>query len=235
MQERLQKILAQATKLSRRAAEEAISKGFVKVNGQVVTKLGTKADPGKDHVSLHGKSVRPIRQRVYIAFNKPKNTMVTKSDPEERPLIWDRLHPDMKELLNSAGRLDFDSEGLLILTNDGELIHRLTHPKSEVWKSYYVKVSGVPSNDNVAKIKTGVRLEDGVTLPAKLELLRSNEKHAYFEISIREGRNRQIRRMFAAIGHPVSKLRRTAIGPIKIGSLKPGEYRHLTRKEIKML
>src|SRR3989338_11521112 len=172
LQVRLQKILAQATSLSRRAAEAAIKDGKVRVGGVVVTKLGTKADPWRDRITFLGKPVRVTKQRIYIAFNKPRNTIVSKSDPEERPLIWDRLPTDMKDALNSAGRLDFDTEGLIILTNDGELIYKLTHPSSDIWKTYYAKVSGVPDGVKLESLKRGIKLTDGVTRPARVDILR---------------------------------------------------------------
>jgi len=231
MQLRLQKILAQGTDLSRRAAEEAISEGKVKVNGIVVTKLGSKADPAKDRISLSGKPVKMFTKKIYIAYYKPRNTIVSKSDPEDRPLIWDRLPKEMRELLNSAGRLDFDSEGLLILSNDGDLIYKLTHPSCKVWKKYFVKVSGIPSDEAIKELQDGVLLDDGMTEPAKVKMLKSTEKNAAIEISIREGRNRQIRRMCDKIGHSVMKLRRVEIGEIKVGNLKAGEWRYLTKKE----
>lgn len=231
MKERLQKILARATELSRRSAEEAIRSGLVKLNGVVVTKMGTLADPDKDKITIEGRPVKPIRQKIYIAFNKSRNTIVSKSDPEGRPTIWDRLHPEMKDILNSAGRLDFDSEGLIVLTNDGQLIYKLTHPSCEIWKTYYVKVSGHVSAEDMNKLRQGILLEDGMTFPSKVNFLRKTEKYSCYEISIKEGRNRQVRRMFAFIGHPVVRLRRTAIGLIKIGTLKIGEWRYLNKKE----
>lgn len=231
MQERLQKILAQGTKLSRRAAENAIRDGLVRVNGVVVTRLGSKADPDNDKITYNGRPVRIAGQKIYILFNKPRNVIVSKTDPEGRETIWDRLNPGMKDTLNSAGRLDYDSEGALLLTNDGILINKLTHPSQEIWKTYYVKVSGHPTDEKMAKLRGGILLEDGMTLPAKVNFLRRTEKHTCYEISIKEGRNRQIRRMFRAIGHPVQRLRRTAIGMIRLGSLKPGEWRYLSRKE----
>ncbi|OGQ47816.1 MAG: hypothetical protein A3I09_02960 [Deltaproteobacteria bacterium RIFCSPLOWO2_02_FULL_47_10] len=232
MQQRLQKILAQATSLSRRSAEDAIKKGLVRLNGCVVTRLGTKADPAVDRITLEGKQVRPLGQKIYIAFNKPRGALVSKSDPEGKPLIWDKLHSEMKGILNSAGRLDFDSEGLLILTNDGQLIFKLTHPSSDIWKTYHVKVSGLPDMEKVKGLREGIMLTDGKTKPAKVTLLRKTEKNSFFIISIREGRNRQVRRMFSKIGHPVSQLRRMAVGQIELGNLKPGQWREINKKEL---
>jgi len=232
MKIRLQKILASATNLSRRSAEDAIRNGSVKVNGEVVIKLGTKADPEKDRITLDGKPVRPAGRKIYVAYNKPRNVIVSKRDELDRPTIWYRLHKDMRTLLNSAGRLDFDSEGLLILTNDGELINRLTHPSASIWKSYQVKVRGIVPFAKLEELRNGIKLEDGVTLPAKVSLIRTTDRNATYEISIQEGRNRQVRRMFDAVGHPVMRLRRVAIGLIKLGTLKAGLWRYLNKKEL---
>ncbi|MBI2092285.1 MAG: rRNA pseudouridine synthase [Deltaproteobacteria bacterium] len=230
--ERLQKILAKSTSLSRRAAEEAIKNGFVSVNGHVVTKLGTKADAIRDKITVSGKIARPVRYNIYIAFNKPRNTIVSKSDPEGRPTIWNRLSTEMKESLNSAGRLDFDSEGLILLTNDGDMINKITHPSGKVSKTYLVKTSGIPDESGLKALKEGIVLEDGKTQPAAVKIIRKTEKNATLEISIREGRNREVRRMFARIGCPVTKLRRISIGTIRLGSLKPGAWRYLAKQEI---
>ncbi len=231
MNQRLQKILAQTTDLSRRAAEKAIKDGLVKVNGKVVTEMGVKADPFKDEIVYKGRAIRAHYPRIYIAFFKPRNTIVSKSDPQERPTIWDRMHKDMAACLNSAGRLDFESEGLLILTNDGEALNRLTHPSHELWKTYYVKVSGIPDEKKLDAMRIGVKLDDGITLPARVKFLKQTENNASIEISIQEGRNRQIRRMLSKLGHMVMKLRRVAIGEIKLGNMKPGEWRYLSKRE----
>jgi pseudouridine synthase len=232
MTQRLQKILAQATDLSRRAAEKAIEEGLVKVNGRVVTKMGVKADPARDEIIYKGRVLRFNFPKIYIAYFKPRNTIVSKSDPEGRPTIWDRLHKDMAACLNAAGRLDFESEGLLILTSDGEALNRLTHPSHELWKTYLVKVSGIPNEKELAAVRDGVRLDDGVTLPARVKLFRSTDKNATLELSIQEGKNRQIRRMMNKLGHMVMKLRRTAIGEMRLGNLRPGEWRYLNKREV---
>lgn len=232
MKMRLQKILAQSTNLSRRAAEEVIKDGLVRVNGTVVTRMGSQADPERDRITLSGKPIKQVRQKIYILFNKPRNVIVSKRDPEGRPLIWDYLPPDMKDILNSAGRLDFDSEGLMLLTNDGNIIYRLTHPSCEIWKTYLVKISGVPNEAAVAKLAGGVKLEEGVTGAARVTVIKKAEKNATLEISIKEGRNRQVRRMLDGVGYPVIRLRRMAIGHLKLGSLKPGRWRVLNKREI---
>ena len=169
--------------------------------------------------------------RTYLAFFKPHNTMVTKSDPEGRPLIWDIL-PGLKEKLNSVGRLDFDSEGLIILTDDGDFINLLTHPRHEVWKTYSARVKGEPSQADLDLLKKGVELSDGPTIPARVRRIDEGGGNALIEISIREGRNRQVRRMFDAIGCPVIRLRRIAIGPVKLGRLTPGKWRTLKSFEV---
>jgi pseudouridine synthase len=232
MQIRLQKILAQGTSLSRRAAEDAIKNGDVQINGTVVTKMGTKADPLKDRIALGGKPIRFIQNSIYIIYNKPRNVIVSKKDELGRPTIWDRLHKDMRSMLNSAGRLDFDSEGLLILTNDGALINKLTHPSASLWKVYQVKVRGIVPFAKLEELRHGVKLDDGVTLPAKVSMLRTTDRNATYEVSIQEGRNRQVRKMFDAVGHPVTKLRRAAIGFIRLGTLKLGAWRYMNKKEL---
>ncbi len=231
---RLQRLIALTTELSRRAAEQAIARGNVSVNGTVVTAMGTTVDPVKDRVRLSGRELRIPEHFVYIAFYKPRRTMVTKSDPEGRPTIWEMLDR-WKGRLNSAGRLDFESEGLIILTNDGSMLNALTHPKHEVWKVYEAKVRGVMDEQAIERLKKGVKLEDGVTLPAEVRAKESADKNSWVEIGIREGRNRQVRRMCEAVGHPVMKLKRISVGPIKLGRMKQGEWRFLNEKELREL
>ncbi|MFN6963750.1 MAG: pseudouridine synthase [Pyrinomonadaceae bacterium] len=233
MQERLQKIIAQAGVASRRGAEELIAGGEVTVNGKVVTELGTKADPEKDHIKVRGRLINPQlgrREKVYILLNKPKGVLSSAADPEGRPLVTDlvkghgRLHP--------VGRLDFNSEGLIILTNDGEFTNLVASSKT-IPKVYEVKVKGLPNDNAVNKLRRGIRLADGFkTAPAKIRELRSTQNNGWFEVTLYEGHNQQIRKMFDAIGHSVVKLRRIAIGPVKDDHLKPGSYRKLTEKEI---
>lgn len=228
---RLQRMIALSSELSRRAAEEAIRRGEVTVNGSVATELGTTVDPSKDHVTLKGQLLKIGIHCHYLAFNKPRGVLVTKGDPHGRPTIWSYLG-DRKKSLNSVGRLDFDSEGLLLLTDDGDLLNRLTHPRHEIWKTYLVRVNGEPDAHDFTRLKEGVMLKDGKTLPAKVCRVDHGDPNALIEISIREGRNRQLRRMFDAIGHPVTRLKRTSIGPVKLGRLKAGEWRPLRHSEL---
>lgn len=228
--QRLQKILSQATDLSRRSAEAAILSGKVKVNGLVITKLPCLVDPSKAKITYLGKRAALFKDRFYVAFNKPKNTIVSKNDPQGRPLIWDYLPKEMKEGLDSAGRLDFDSEGLLILSNDGDFINRLTHPSFEVQKTYHVKVKGQAALEKVNKLVQGVKLEDGIAKAVNARIIKETDNSTWLEIILKEGRNREVRRMCSAIGFPVLKLRRTAVGSIMLGKLKPGKWRFFKRQ-----
>ena len=231
---RLQKVIAQATKLSRRAAEKAIVAGEVTVNGRVVSILGTKIDPLVDRVCLHGHPLNLPERYYYLAFYKPGGLLVTKEDPQDRPTIWEKLS-EWEGILNSAGRLDLNSEGLLLLTNDGELLNKLTHPRHEMRKVYEVKVRGIPTLASINRLQTGVKLEEGKTAPAQVKILRKEKNFSYLEIGIREGRKRQVRRMCKAVGHHVLRLKRVSIGPIKLGKLKSGKWRHLSLKEVAAL
>lgn len=231
---RLQRMIALSSDLSRRAAEEAISRGEVTVNGEVVTALGTTVDPLKDRVELCGNPLKISARRTYLAFFKPRDVLVTKSDPHHRPTIWDQLG-ELKRTLNAVGRLDFESDGLLLLSDDGNFINRLTHPKHEVWKIYHVRVKGVPDAPGMTALANGIELDDGMTLPARVKRLDKGTVNALLEIGIREGRNRQVRRMCDAVGCPVIKLRRVAIGPVQLGRLRPGRHRSLTAEEVEKL
>jgi len=231
MQERLQKILSQAGITSRRAAENLIVSGRVAVNGRTVTVLGTKADPETDRITLDGKPVTIQTRKIYIILNKPSGYVTTMSDPDGRPIVTD-LIKDIPERLFPVGRLDFNTEGLLLLTNDGNWANRLAHPSHEVVKEYMVKVRGNINAEVMAKLANGVKLEDGWTAPAKVELVKMLEKNSWLSISIHEGRYRQVRRMCEAVGLLVARLTRTKYGNLELGTLKPGEYRHLTPTEI---
>jgi len=231
---RLQKMIALATDLSRRAAEEAIAKGEVTVNGKTVTVMGTQVDSATDKVCLKGKPLGLPHRFHYLAFYKPRRVLVTKSDPEGRRTIWYYLET-WKERLNSVGRLDYESEGLLLLTNDGTMLNALTHPRHEIEKVYVVKVKGEPPKEVVEKLTNGVELEDGITLPAKVKVVRKAEANTWIEIHIREGRYRQIRRMCEAVGFPALKLKRVSIGPIRLGQMNAGEWRFLGQKEVGQL
>jgi pseudouridine synthase len=234
--ERLQKILARAGLASRREAERWILEGRVTVNGAVVRKLGTQADPAKDAIKVDGKRVKPAAAPAYYALHKPPGIITTMHDPEKRPdlsRITARLGE--KQRVFPVGRLDFNSSGLLLLTNDGELAQRLTHPRFGVKKVYRVKLSECPDENDLTLVRKGVRLEDGMTAPARIKVVEKLKKNAWVEIEIHEGRNRQVRRMFAALGYFVEKLIRIRVGPVSLGALAPGELRPLSQIEIKAL
>lgn len=234
VKERLQKILSQAGLASRRHAERLIAEGRVKVNGAVVRSLGFRADPQRDHISLDGKLIGKIDSKVYLLLNKPRRCVTTLDDPLGRPTVRDFI-PGEKRMVKPVGRLDFDSEGLLILTNDGDLQQRLTHPRYGIPRTYLVKVRGVPDPAAIRKLSDGIRLEDGVTLPAKARLVEKLKRNAWMRLTVHEGRNKLIKRMCTAISHPVIRLKRIRYGPLALGNLKPGDFRYLTPKEIKEL
>jgi len=240
--ERLQKLLAAAGVASRRAAEAILLEGRVTVNGQVVTELGTKADIEKDHVKVDGKLLKPPARHRYILVNKPRGLVVTRDDPSGRETVYALLKNRVGEPVVPVGRLDADSEGLLLLTNDGALVHKLTHPSGGCRKEYEVKVSGVPTPAQLERLRRGVTLEDGArTAPATIELTETTPErdgaggNAWLKVVLGEGRSRQIRRMFALVGHPVSKLRRVAIGPVRDRKLPPGAWRDLAPEEVRAL
>ena len=238
MGERLQKLIAAAGVASRRHAEELIAAGEVTVNGEVVRVPGTKADPARDHIKVRGRLINPLleaREKTYVLLNKPRGYLTALSDPEGRPLVSE-LVPQSLGRLHPVGRLDFNTEGLLILTNDGELTNHVTSARNHVEKVYEVKVKGVPPEEQVGRLRRGVRLEDGVrTAPAEITKVGETKTNAWFEVTLREGRNQQIRRMFDLIGHSVIKLRRVRIGPITSEGLLIGQWRHLTPAEVKRL
>lgn len=232
--ERLQKILSRAGIASRRQAEELIRTGQVKVNGKVVTELGTKANPHTDRITVKGRTLPFAEPPVYILLHKPVGVVTTLSDPEGRPTVTEYL-PRVRQRVFPVGRLDFHSAGLLLLTNDGELALRLTHPRYGIEKTYRVKVRGIPTGESLRRLSRGIYLEEGKTGPAIIKPVRSSETKCWLEISIREGRKREIRRMCEAIGHPVEKLTRVRMGPLQLGRLIPGESRPLTEQEIRTL
>lgn len=233
MQTRLQKIISQAGVTSRRKAEELIREGRVRVNRKRVTELGSKADPEKDLIEVDGRRIEPHQPRVVILLNKPDGYITSLRDPEGRPTVT-QLVKKIPVRLFPVGRLDYHTEGLLILTNDGELAQKIGHPSKALNKVYHVKVKGVPSEANLMKLRNGILLEGRKTLPAGIRLLESRN-NTWLEVTIREGRQNQIRNMFEAIRHPVQKLRRVAIGTLRDDHLKPGQYRFLTPQEIKRL
>lgn len=233
MAERLQKLIAQAGIASRRGAEEMIRAGEVMVNGEVVTELGSKADPATDYIKVRGKLInQKLREHenVYLLLNKPKGVLSSSADPEGRKLVTEMVKGFGK--LHPVGRLDFNSEGLIILTNDGEFTNLVASSK-KIPKIYEVKVKGLPPAAAINKLRRGVRLEDGFkTAPAEIRELASTEKNGWYEVTLYEGHNQQIRKMFDEIGHSVVKLRRTAIGNLRDPYLRTGSYRKLTPEEI---
>lgn len=233
--ERLQKILAGAGVASRRKCEEMILNGQVQVNGETVTTLGTKADPAVDVITVNGKTIG-AEKKIYIMLNKPKGVITSASDPQGRKIVTDYLK-GISERLYPVGRLDYDTEGLLLLTNDGDFAHLLTHPKHHVPKTYLATVKGVPHGTELDKLKQGIMLEDGMTSPAEVEYydVDPEGKQAVISITIHEGRNRQVRRMFEAIEHPVTKLKRISFGEVYLENLKRGIYRHLSKEEVEGL
>lgn len=237
--ERLQKIIAHAGFASRREAETMIREGRVTVNGRVVTELGSKADPGADHIKVDGKLITRPETHRYILLYKPKEVMTTVEDPQGRRTVID-LVKGVRERIYPVGRLDFHSEGLIILTNDGDLAFKVSHPKHGSVKTYHVKVRGVPEERIVEKLERGITIDGKRTLPCEIDRLKTTGRgddagNSWFEVKLREGRTQQIRKMFQAVGHPVSKLRRVAIGPLSDPRLTPGDYRELTSREVKML
>jgi 23S rRNA pseudouridine2605 synthase len=234
MLERLQKILSKAGLASRREAETMITSGRVAVNGVVVTELGSKADPGHDRISLDGKPVRLKEARLYILLYKPAGYMTTLKDPEGRPVVT-ALLDGIKERVYPVGRLDYNTEGLLLLTNDGDWANGLAHPRHEVEKEYLVKVRGTPSKEQIRQLAEGIDLDEGRTAPARVTLERESEKNSHLSITIHEGRYRQVRRMCEAVGLTVAALKRIRYGFLQLGDLKQGEYRLLTADEAKRL
>lgn len=234
MQERLQKLIAAAGVASRRHAEELITAGRVTVNGETVKELGTKADPEKDHIKVNGKLINPqlqSREKVYVLLNKPKGYLSSVSDPEERPLVTELL-PRSLGRLHPVGRLDFNTEGLLLMTNDGELTNFITAARNRVEKVYEVKVKGLPPDPAIERLRRGIKLEDGTrTAPAKIVKLHETQTNAWYEVLLHQGRNQQVRRMFELIGHSVLKLRRVRIGFLTDENLKPGHWRFLSTAE----
>ena len=229
-QERLQKILSRAGIASRRRAEQLILEGRVMVNGAVVTQLGTKADPEQDHIKINGKRVGAPERPVYLAMNKPKNYVTTVSDPEGRATVMDLLR-GVKARVYPVGRLDYHSEGLLLLTNDGEFAKRIMSPATHVMKTYLVKTNGPLAPEQQEQFRKGVPLGGKRTAPAGLKLIQSADS-PWYEVQLIEGRQNQIRLMFKHFGRLVEKLRRVKEGPLALGSLKPGEFRHLTPGEV---
>jgi 23S rRNA pseudouridine2605 synthase/16S rRNA pseudouridine516 synthase len=241
MQERLHKVLARAGIGSRRQCERLIAQGLVVVNGKTVTDMGTKVDPQKASIKVDGKMVKTdaalrAHNAQYLVLYKPRGVLTTmKPDPEKRSTILDLLPARLKTRIFPVGRLDFNSEGLVLLTNDGELAYRLTHPKFKLPKTYEVKVHGIPTPRILKILSQGVNLEEGRTQPASVRIIRHTRSNAWLSITLHEGKKRQIRRMCAKVRLPVSKLRRISIGPIKLQGLERGKFRYLRPDEVKKL
>jgi 23S rRNA pseudouridine2605 synthase len=231
-EERLQKILARAGVASRRKAETLIVEGRVAVNGKVVAELGAKADFERDHIRVDGKLLHPPGRMVYVALNKPKGVVTTASDPQGRPTVMQFVK--LKERIFPVGRLDYASEGLLLLTNDGELANRITSASAHVPKTYLVKVTGLLEPEEEKRFREGVPLHGRKTAGAGLRLIRKGQ-NPWYEVRLIEGRHHQIREMFKHFGKLVEKLRRVRIGFIELGSMKPGNYRHLLPAEVERL
>ena len=228
---RLQKLLAQSGIASRRRCEELMLAGVVTVDGEVVTRLGTKVDPRTAVVRVDGKRLPPISAHVYLALNKPRGVVSTMSDPEGRRTLSDVV-ADRPERLFHVGRLDTDTAGLIILTNDGDFAQRLAHPSYEVDKTYVAEVTGEVTKATLRKLEAGVRLDDGPVTVSRTRIVQHGTGKTIVELVIHEGRNRIVRRLLEHVGHPVDRLTRTRIGPVRLGQLKSGELRDLTREEL---
>lgn len=231
---RLQKYLAECGVASRRKSEEIILKGEVSVNGEIVSELGKKIDDEKDYVEVRGKRIEKEQKHIYIVFNKPEGCVTTVKDNFGRKTVVDYTK-DIKERIYPVGRLDYNTSGLLILTNDGSLTYTLTHPKHNIPKTYIAKVNKIPSKGDIKSFESGLVIDGYKTAPAKLKILKKYEKGAELEIVINEGRNRQVRKMCEKIGAEVLKLKRVSIGELCLGNLKKGEYRFLSKKEMDYL
>jgi len=215
---------------SRRKAEDFVKEGRVTVSGRVAT-IGMKADPAREHIKLDGKLLTKREPRVYMMFHKPRNVVTSLHDPQGRPSVKDFLK-GVKYRVFPVGRLDFDSEGMLFITNDGDFAHAVLHPSKKISKTYLVKVKGVIEEENIIKLRKGIKLKERKTAPAIVKKTRKTEQNSWLEITIHEGRKRQVRRMLDIIGHPVLKLKRVRINGIELGELEPGALRHLTSEEI---
>ena len=234
MEERLHKIIASAGIASRRKAEELIKQGKVTVDGQVVTQMGLRLDPEQHEIAFEGKSISSHTQKIYLLLNKPKGYVTTLHDPQGRPEVT-KLLKEIKTRVFPVGRLDIDTEGALMLTNDGDLAQRILHPSYEVNKTYIARVQGRPSKENLSRLEKGIELEGRKTWPARIRVVAGKPGSTSIEITIHEGKKRQVRKMFEAIGHPVQALKRTAYGNLKLANLPLGKYRFLTAKDLKLI
>ena len=230
MEVRLQKYMADCGVASRRKCETMIEEGRVRVNGRVVSELGSKIDPQHDKVSVDKLLIRPSVNQVYIALNKPSGYVCTAQDQFDRKIVTDLI--DIKERIVPVGRLDYNSEGLLFLTNDGDFTYRVTHPKNKIQKKYYVQVNGIPTEDEIAQMVSGVTIDDFNTEGTMIQYVKTNGNTAHYRVTISQGKNRQIRKMFEHFGYTVKKLKRVAIGNIRLGQLRTGQWRVLTKEEV---
>ncbi len=230
MEVRLQKYMADCGVASRRKCETMIEEGRVRVNGRVVSELGSKIDPQHDKVSVDKLLIRPSVNQVYIALNKPSGYVCTAQDQFDRKIVTDLI--DIKERIVPVGRLDYNSEGLLFLTNDGDFTYRVTHPKNKIQKKYYVQVNGIPTEDEIAQMVSGVTIDDFNTEGTMIQYVKTNGNTAHYRVTISQGKNRQIRKMFEHFGYTVKKLKRVAIGNIRLGQLRTGQWRFLTKEEV---
>lgn len=231
MKERLQKILARAGVGSRRKAEQYIKEGRVSIDDKVVTEMGIKVDPRRHRIQINGRPLEAGEKKLYILLNKPKGYVTTLHDPQGRPIVT-ALLKGISERVFPVGRLDLDTEGALLLTNDGDLAQRVLHPSHEVTKTYIAKVAGNPSPEKLKMLAGGIDLDGRRTAPAELKMIKKGAGFTLVRIIIHEGRKRQVRKMFAAVGHRVLELRRIAYGNLKLGSLPPGKYRLLSRQDV---
>lgn len=230
---RLQKYIAECGVASRRKAEELIFQGRVKVNGSVVREMGIKVCEG-DLVEVNGEIIKPENSKVYILLNKPSGYVTTAKDQFRRPTVLDLLK-GVQERVYPVGRLDYETMGLLILTNDGDFTHKMTHPKHEIEKTYLATIAGIPTKEEIIRFERGLEIEDYTTAPAKLKIINTKQNACEVEVTIHEGKNRQVRKMCEAIGHPVLSLKRVSLGKLSLGNLAEGEWRELTKEEVKML
>lgn len=231
MEERLQKYMARCGLASRRECEKIISQGKVTVNGKLILEMGKKINPSKDEIKVEGRLIVPETKKAYIILNKPVGYISTVSDPMGRPTILE-LIGDIGLRIFPVGRLDFDSQGLIILTNDGDFTYYLTHPKHGIKKEYRVLVSGSPKNEDIESLKRGINIDDYFTNPAEIININKEDGGSIFKVIINEGRNRQVRRMFDSIGHPVISLTRVSVGNITLGNLPLGSWRYLRQDEV---
>lgn len=229
---RLQKVLAAAGLGSRRHCEQLIEDGLVEVNGRVVAEQGRRVDPLVDVIRVDGARIPPPRRHTYLMFHKPRGVVSTMDDPQGRSTISDYLGKRTRDGLFHVGRLDTPTEGLLLITNDGDFAQRMAHPSHAISKTYVAEVEGVIENTTLRKLSRGITLEDGPVRPDQVKLIQRGGTRSIVQVVLHEGRNRIVRRMFETVGHPIRRLTRTAVGPVRLGQLKVGELRELSRDEL---